>query len=101
MTKEQKKDRRDHLDAIGKQIRSLMDDYFLEDDKATEHMERARAHIQEAWLDADGQHARSVPELVTHIEEATALFRAVAQADVGTEFKVGGKTFVKQQALIL
>ena len=101
MTKAQEQDRLDRIDEIGKRIRRLMEDYSFESDKALDHLERAKAHIAEAWIAADGQNARSVAELVTQIDQTVTLFKAVAEAASGTKFKIGGKTFVKQPEVIL
>ena len=60
------------------------------------HLERAKAHLNEAWIAADGQNARTVQKLVEDIESVTKLFAAVAAAPAGAEFQIGGKTFVKQ-----
>lgn len=96
MTKAQEQDRLDRINDISKRIKRLMEDYSFESDKAAAHLERAKAHLDEAWIDADGQQARTVGELVTDIENATTLFNAVVAAMPGERFNIGGRVFVKQ-----
>jgi hypothetical protein len=77
-------------------VTEILHQHWMEDDLAAEHLERAKSHLAEAWLAADGQRARTVQKLVEDLESVTKLFAAVAAAAPGTEFEIAGKTFVKQ-----
>lgn len=79
-----------------KAVSGILASFWQDDGLAMEHLERAKAHLNEAWIAADGQNARTVQKLVEDIESYTKLFTAVAEAPAGTEFQIGGKTFVKQ-----
>ena len=95
MTRQQEQDRLDRINKISNEIRDLMHCYSFEIDKAQCHLERAKAHLDEAWIDADGQNARTVEKLVSDIDSYHKLFSEVIAAKPGTEFKISGKTFVK------
>jgi len=61
---------------------------------AIEHLDRAKAHLNEAWIAISGQNARTVQKLVDDIDRAHKFFDRVAQAKPGEKVQFGGKTFV-------
>ena len=98
MNAKQEQDRLDRINMASHACRTLLHDFMFEDDEASQHIERAKVHLDEAWINADGQKGRTVEQAVADIESYKKLFASVVSADAGTEFKIGGKTFVKYAA---
>jgi hypothetical protein len=61
-----------------------------------EHLERARAHINEAWIAADGQNARSVERLLADLAEGDKLRLFALTAKRGDTVEAFGKLWEKQ-----
>jgi len=91
LTPQQEQDRLDRIDQAGKMVIGLMRLFCFEDDLATKHLERAKAHLDEAWIAADGQNARTVEKLVQDIASATAFFQRAAAAKPGGVVEGFGK----------
>jgi hypothetical protein len=80
-----------------KNVSALLHQHWQDEDLPLEHLERAKAHLNEAWIAADGQNARTVQKLVEDIESYAKLFKAIASAPAGAEFEIAGKKWIKAE----
>jgi hypothetical protein len=58
---------------------------------AAQHLERARGHVNEAWIDCDGQNARSVERFLADFAEADKLRVFALSAKKGDTVVAFGK----------
>ena len=62
------------------------------DSLARQHLNRAIAHIREAWIARDGQKARTPAQLITDFADGEAM---IAQIEAGADKVTIGKTVFK------
>ena len=91
MTKDQEQERLDTIDAALRELRQLIHTYPHADDYANSHLDRACAHLREAWIAADGQAARSVEQVVIDIIAFKCFAQIVAKSQKGEVIEALGQ----------
>lgn len=80
-----------HLtDAAERQVKTALE-WAAHGSKAMAHLERAQAHLNEAWIDCDGQNARSVEQLLADLAEGDRLRVFCLNARKGESIEAFGK----------
>lgn len=80
-----------HLaDAAERQVQMALE-WAAHGSKAMAHLERARAHLNEAWIDCDGQNGRSVETLLSDLAEGEKLQEFCRTAHKGDSIEAFGK----------
>ncbi|MGB7767416.1 MAG: hypothetical protein WBN22_00985 [Verrucomicrobiia bacterium] len=82
---------REAIDRIEKEVHDALCQFAFEDPLAANHLERARAHLNEAWISADGQNARTVQKLIEDLAESDKLRYFALSAKPGDIVEAFGK----------
>ena len=90
---------RAQIDGAEKQVRSIL--HWIEPGLIKQHLERARSHLNEAWIAADGQNVRSIEKFLDDLSEAERLSAFARYGKHGDKITVFGRVWTKDPSVIL